>query len=70
MSPGFVGVPCFHGHMSFVRGHWRALGWVRSHRRTPDRPESGQLALPTAPEIVIPAQRAPAEVRVVRSARR
>ncbi|HKQ42469.1 MAG TPA: hypothetical protein VJT79_08280 [Pseudonocardia sp.] len=50
--------------MAFVRGHWRALGWVRSHRRTPDRPAEGQLALPAAPPVVIPAQRGPVEVPV------
>lgn len=50
--------------MAFVRGHWRALGWVRSHRRAPDRPAEGQLTLPAAPQVVIPAQRGPAEVPV------
>jgi hypothetical protein len=34
--------------MAFVRGHWRALGWVRSHRRSPDHPAEGQLVLPAA----------------------
>ena len=46
-----------------MRGHWRALGWVRSHRRSPDHPAEGQLALPAAP-VVIPTQRMPVEVPV------
>jgi hypothetical protein len=51
--------------MSFVRGHWRALGWVRSHRRKPNRPQSDQLPLPAAPDVVIPAQRAPVDAAPV-----
>jgi hypothetical protein len=50
--------------MAFVRGHWRALGWVRSHRRSPSRPAEGQLVLPAAAPVVIPAQRGPVEVPV------
>jgi hypothetical protein len=55
--------------MAFVRGHWRALGWVRSHRRSPDQPAEGQLVLPAAAPVSIPAQRMPVEVPVS-SARR
>jgi hypothetical protein len=50
--------------MAFVRGHWRALGWVRSHRRNPDQQAEGQLALPAAPPVVIPSQRMSVEVPV------
>lgn len=50
--------------MAFVRGHWRALGWVRSHRRSPDHPPEGQLVLPAAPPVGIPTQRMPVEVPV------
>ncbi len=32
--------------MSFVRGYARDLGWVKAHRRRPNRAEGGQLPLP------------------------
>lgn len=42
--------------MAFVHGHARATGWVMAHRRAPNRPEEGQLAL--LPAVVrIPQQR-------------
>jgi len=59
--------------MAFVRGHWRALGWVRSHRRSPDRPSDAQLTLPAAASatpspVLIPAQRRPVDLPAAASA--
>ena len=31
--------------MAFVHGHPRDLGWVKAHRRRPNRAEDGQLPL-------------------------
>jgi hypothetical protein len=31
--------------MAFVHGHPRDLGWVKAHRRRPNRAEGGQLPL-------------------------
>lgn len=31
--------------MAFVHGYPRDLGWVKAHRRRPNRAESGQLPL-------------------------
>lgn len=39
--------------MVFVSGHPRALGWVKAHRRRPNRAESGQLPL----IVVLPSSR-------------
>jgi hypothetical protein len=31
--------------VAFVHGYPRDLGWVKAHRRRPNRPEDGQLPL-------------------------
>jgi hypothetical protein len=38
--------------MAFVHGHPRDLGWVKAHRRRPNRAEGGQLPLIVDPAAV------------------